>query len=480
MCSNIPALPGGLQQPFIVTDLWLERCLYQKQLIPPSAHILHRPFFDSPIKGIKAPLLPRPLLTNSRLRGYHVVDHSISRYRSIACLEDSAIDGYDSLQYRVSHTTNCELGAKFSEDLTLDTTVLVCYEVDQPSSKRSFACEHGITTVSADWLWDCIRKGKLLSYEKYLTQPLVLNQEAVKSAVCGSHTARKAGDEGKATTRIKRKDSGIIAPNAGHRISLELAGSTSAGKRHSSTTSYADSSFGVDSDTTVTNASPRAPQEPKPASSTTPCLKAVPLQPISANASPKPSPSPPKLSTQQPPQANPMQEDPLSSLGPAISSLLAHHQRAASNASERPPLARRRRQLLGRALSNLSARSFSRASSVDTMNTDGLGTPLEPSNQSLRASQTANGKKLKATKDPFATLKAYAEEAEQAESEEGKDVQLTQLGYEDPDVKAWRDRVVRKMGGGEELKESQPRRRVEDVSLGKTKGIAGRTRAAAR
>ena len=122
------------------------------------------------------------------------------------------------------------------------------------------------------------------------------------------------------------------------------------------------------------------------------------------------------------------------------------------------------------------------------MNTDGLGTPIEPSNQSALPSQTVNGKpsltKPKDSKDPFATLRAYAEEAEQAESQEGPEVQLTQLGYEDPHVKAWRDRVVRKMGGGEELEETSQRRTtvsvVEDLPFGTMKGIAGRTRAAGK
>ena len=123
------------------------------------------------------------------------------------------------------------------------------------------------------------------------------------------------------------------------------------------------------------------------------------------------------------------------------------------------------------------------------MNTDGLGTPIEASNQSALPSQTVNGKpsltRLMDSKDPFATLRAYAEEAERAESQEGPEVQLTQLSYEDPHVKAWRDRVVKKMGGGEEEFEETSRRRatasvVEDVSSGMTKGIAGRTRAAGK
>ena len=56
MCrTELPSFHESLQRPTIVTDLWLERCLYNKQLISPSAHILHRPFFDAPIEGIWGP-----------------------------------------------------------------------------------------------------------------------------------------------------------------------------------------------------------------------------------------------------------------------------------------------------------------------------------------------------------------------------------------------------------------------------------------
>lgn len=85
----------------------------------------------------------------------------------------------------------------------------------------------------------------------------------------------------------------------------------------------------------------------------------------------------------------------------------------------------------------------------------------------------------------MAALKAYAEEAELEERGGEKEMQLTQLGYEDPDVKAWRARVVRKMGGGEELEDERKeglgrRGAVRDVTFGKAKGVAGRTRAAGR
>lgn len=333
--------------------------------------------------------------------------------------------------------------------------------------------------MTADWLWDCIRRRELLPFDKYLTQPVVPKGEAVEPVTLETQGPSNFNEPSKATTRLGQKGSGVASPNSGSSNPKD-AMKTLAPMRHSSSTSCANTSFDAESDTTVTKHS-----------SATPHPQTVPLHEISANASPKPSPSPPKPPSQHPTKTDRTQEETPSSLGPAISSLLAHHQRAVSNAAERPPLGRRRRQLLGRAPSNLSNRSLSRASSVDTMNTDGLGTPLEPSNHSVRPSQSAHGKaansKLKDTKDPFATLRAYAEEAEQAESQQSNDVQLTQLGYEDPDVKAWRDRVVRKMGGGEELDaESQANGRkatgrvLEDVSLGGTKGIAGRTRAGGR
>ena len=392
---------------------------------------------------------------------------------------------YPAIPYQIA---NIASGAKFSEDLTFDTSVLICKEVVQSSSKPSFACEHGIPAVTADWLWDSICKGKLMSFEMYLAQRWVPRRNAVERDDRATGTAN---DASKATTRLERNDSGVLASDLGNSKRIDLGVRTSARVRQNGTTSHAETAFSEGSNTTIPKGSSKPPNETS-SNSTTPRPQPIPLHERSVNASPKSSPSPPKPPTQQPLKLDPTVGDPSYSLGPAISSLLAHHQRAASNASERPPLARRRRQLLGRAPSNLSNRSYSRASSIDTMNTDGLGTPIEPSNQSALPSQTVvNGKpslaQAKDSKDPFATLRAYAEEAEQAESEEGPEVQLTQLSYEDPHGKAWRERLVRKMGGGdEELGETGPRRTtvmsvvVEDVSSRtSTKGIAGRTRAAA-
>lgn len=213
------------------------------------------------------------------------------------------------------------------------------------------------------------------------------------------------------------------------------------------------------------------------------CSTPAALREISVNSSPKPSsvksPSPP------PPKPVPRLEYEEDSLGPAITSLLAHHQRSSAGSavrtfSEKPALGRRRRQLLGRATSNLSMRSngsigISRASSVDTINTEGLGTPLE-------SSDTVTGNES----ESLATLLGY-DEREKSQQSPDDYLQMTQLGYEDPNVQVWRERVVKKMGGATEIGTGNTEgvgTRVKSIgvvedAMGKgAQGVAKRTRQA--
>lgn len=209
----------------------------------------------------------------------------------------------------------------------------------------------------------------------------------------------------------------------------------------------------------------------------------VPLREISVNSSPKPSPV--KSPSLPPPKPVPRLEYEEDSLGPAITSLLAHHQRSSAGSvvrtfPEKPALGRRRRQLLGRATSNLSMRSngsigISRASSVDTINTEGLGTPLESSN-------TVTGNES----ESLATLLGYEEREENHQSPDDY-LQMTQLGYEDPNVQVWRERVVKKMGGATEIGTGNTEgvgTRVKSIGIVKdamgkgAQGVAKRTRQA--
>lgn len=99
------------------------------------------------------------------------------------------------------------------------------------------------------------------------------------------------------------------------------------------------------------------------------------------------------------------------------------------------------------------------------MNTDGLGTPLEASSRSKSdlnlVSSNLNSSKPKAEFPTF-----YSADQNDDPDRAEPMLQMTQLGYEDPDVAAWRERVAVKMAGG----------KVKDktgTTPGKSKGIAG-------
>jgi len=49
--SDTLRIPEGGVQPTVVTELWVERCLYQKMFEDPRAHVTSTPFPSFPIAG---------------------------------------------------------------------------------------------------------------------------------------------------------------------------------------------------------------------------------------------------------------------------------------------------------------------------------------------------------------------------------------------------------------------------------------------
>ena len=126
------------------------------------------------------------------------------------------------------------------------------------------------------------------------------------------------------------------------------------------------------------------------------------------------------------------------------------------------------------------------------MNTDGVGTPLEPSNSFRHSSKPENNSSNNINNDnnnnsttPTAdfplnlySTSHYDDDPDRLESQ-NQHLQMTQLGYEDPDVAAWRERVAIKMSGGK-VKPGTPARKSAAGGAGKGEslGIAKRTRLA--
>ena len=201
---------------------------------------------------------------------------------------------------------------------------------------------------------------------------------------------------------------------------------------------------------------------------------------------PNPSPVNP-TSPPRPPSATNLNHDTVVTnrdpVSTEIKSLLAQQKREIGNIPnpamsehQRPG---RRKRFLGRATSNISIPSngsigLSRASSVDTMNTDGVGTPLEP----------VQPAKSQGPKDPIVALLGIHDEPEEKDEAARQNLQMTQLGYEDPEVEAWREKIIKKIGGGKDpgndkaegVTRVKSTRTVKDVAGFGAQGTGRRTR----
>ena len=329
-------------------------------------------------------------------------------------------------------------------------------------------------------MWDCISAGELKGFKEYLI-PSSLTETSFELKNLSSD-AREGKSSRKALTRSGKQDQISARSFNDSKFDHLRSNNSLANAAHSDPSAIKLGIPGQD-DGTAEEHNPDG-RNPDSDDSTHTLLAITPLREILFNSSAKRGSTADK-GCSPPPSPIPPTEPKEDSLGPAISSLLAHHQRSSANTiarpvSDIPGFSRRRRQLLGRAPSNISTRSngsigISRASSIDTMNTDGLGTPLEPN------CVTKTG-----TNDPFDTLRGYGELEETPEAVD-EHLQMTQLGYEDPEVQAYRDRIIGKMGGMTEIETGNTKRvgkRMKSIGIVKdvvgkgALGVAKRTRQA--
>ena len=371
--------------------------------------------------------------------------------------------------------------------------------------KLRHALEWGVRAVTAEWLWDCIRIGEKKPIGVYRVSYGYPGDESLKN-ISTSKTDNTLQVECHAPDLGRERPQRDQLRESGHRphpnasvpvpeqpSSVKVHGQADEAKIRSDTNaSHAtkeepnDNDDDKDDDTAIPNENyegngnitqPTSEHFSRPCNDLTSShafpANSAPLTEVSPNPTPKPSLSPDK--TFQPAKPALPQHD---SLSTDITSLLAHHQRGPANSSVSSatemttapadqahiPRRSRKRQLFGRAPSNMSAPSLgSRASSVDTMNTDGLGTPLEPASMHTEYSGKVVTDSVKV--DP---MTFYAQHQDEEEDASKQQLQLTQLGYEDPEVGAWRERVVRKMKGGGQ-KEKTPRK-MDGRMMGRTVG----------
>ncbi|KAI0378673.1 BRCT domain-containing protein [Hypomontagnella monticulosa] len=136
-----PQLPEGMH---IITEFYIERCVHNRILLDPHDHVLGQPFPQFPVKGFQELTICTAGFRNEQL---NQVEKAI-----------------------------VQLGAKYSERLNSQCSLLVCPSLDGVrKQKLDFATFSGIPVVEADWLWQCITTGCLVPSDSFLFKELTQN-----------------------------------------------------------------------------------------------------------------------------------------------------------------------------------------------------------------------------------------------------------------------------------------------------------------
>ncbi|CAG8051615.1 unnamed protein product [Penicillium olsonii] len=399
--SKVPSTDDMAFECEVVTEMWLERCIDARAFVPPESHVASTPFPEFPLPGF-----PDMRICST---GFGRID--LLHLRKVVEL----------------------MGATYGDFLTQKASVLVCKDPQTASlDKLRHTGEWGIPTVSADWLWISIQAGQKKPFDPYIVR---------------RYPSQNATDAAKDPTSAKRKH---LHKNVDDRPrDSPLHGSVDSRSNNSKTQGSTTVSMNRTVPVIGDGFEDDAPKPSVP-ESRSPSPARIPEQ----QAADEPSTKETTPNTDSAPKTGP------SALDTALSGLLQQARAAKSRQQAETPIdasnppRRKRKPLLGRAPSHTSAialeNRLSRASSIDTLNDDGIGSAIESGHPTRENSQShARGEPslssmLSGGRFDFLNdrLPAHTEE----EDEENQAPQMTQLGYEDADAAAMRAEFLRDAG----------------------------------
>ncbi|KAF5024730.1 hypothetical protein F66182_3162 [Fusarium sp. NRRL 66182] len=154
----------------VVTEYYIEKCLHNKQYFDPTEQVLGRPF----------PLFPIPAFADL-----------------VIC--SAAFTGIELSQVARAAV---QLGAKFDGEFRKTTSVLICNDLSSMrKEKLRMALKWGVPVVSADWFWDCISTGFKVPLDDYIF-PEIKSRYSEASQVA-PEPAPKPTPEAQSRTRHK-------------------------------------------------------------------------------------------------------------------------------------------------------------------------------------------------------------------------------------------------------------------------------------
>ncbi|OKP14432.1 S-M checkpoint control protein rad4 [Penicillium subrubescens] len=420
--SEVPSTDDMAFECEVVTDMWLERCLDARALVPPESHVASTPFPKFPIPGFS---------------GMRICSTGFAR---IDLLHLSKLVDL--------------MGASYDEYLTSKASVLICNDPQTAShDKLRHTSEWGVPAVSADWFWISVQTGQKKPFDPYIVRRPVSQKNDSREKPSETSVSGKAmhPPTGKAREGLSKTSKGPATGRQSKTVVLEKSDK-------SRTLPIVGDGFTDEEPADVPQASVAESRSPSPDRNT--------------NASP---------ADEAPKPAAP------SALDSALKGLLQQAQAAKSRRQSESmttddssyPQPRKRKPLLGRAPSHSSNRATelnrapSRASSIDTLNDDGLGSALESAEltreNSFSRTNSRNDQSLSSmfsgAKFDFLTDRLPGQIDN--EDEENQEPQMTQLDYEDPDATAMRAEFLRNAG----KLAGNPKKADSDVLLGEVREL---------
>lgn len=146
LVKDLPGVPELGERLFKVTNWWVEKCLYRKELVDPTTDVTCRPFTAFSVPGFEKMTITSTGFTNVDLLHLSKVVKLI--------------------------------GATYEEYLKPETSVLICNLSKSSKGKLHFASERNIPTVSYAWLTDSLERGRKEQITDYLLQPLKESQSS--------------------------------------------------------------------------------------------------------------------------------------------------------------------------------------------------------------------------------------------------------------------------------------------------------------
>ena len=403
--SDQPILPLSEGQIETVTEWWVERCLHHKKFMDSRDHVIGRPFPVFPIPEFKEMII-----------------------------SSAAFAGIDLL-----HLTKAVelLGATYSEAFSKHSSILLTKTIiGLRKDKLDGAREWKIPIVDATWLWDSIGAGAKLPLKNYRLR--------------GQNHAGSPKMNGNSRKQPQIERSTSVARGPVSRPERPSSDFTAGHPRYAKSDNKA---FIIDQPVSAIKSEHISqdlllPAQDSNSTSDLSC-KCEPLSEINANSPTR------TVSTATAPSGHPNPRPPKKDISNAISDLLAKTKPIPQLGHNEALEGRRRGRILGRAASNVSvsgtSTSLSRATSVDSTATH--GNPVDYPG----ASQSFSNPNNNASKDTCQSAKARMEQERIKKFlAEGNDLEdnnvsapsSTQLQYEDPESRDFKERIMAKLMGG--------------------------------